>query len=195
MTRKRTSRGTEHPSFRKTRTQLAITARHCRAIGVRADRTRQSACERAFVENDIERGAMRRELWRNALRERTPHRTGVVCTLKTEHTQVVRVVDVRAFAVDDALAQDARERVGRDRVGRIEYGTWPRIKLLQHCDHQRRDREIRARMLLDVEQADLDRLPVEARDRAARVQPLVLQDALRGRAARCRDTSARESAR
>ena len=70
--------------------------------------------------------------------------------------------------------QDGRERVGVERVRGVE--CCASIQPFNGGNHELRDREIGARMFLRVEHADFNRVTVEARDGAARVQPFELQN-------------------
>ena len=99
---------------------------------------------------------------------------------EAERREIAPVVQRHALALPRREREQRRELLGAARVhaGHVE----PLLggEQLQHLDDQRREGDVHPRRLLHVEHTDLDRHTVEARDRAARVNPLVTQHAFCG---------------
>ena len=96
-----------------------------------------------------------------------------------EPREILGVVDDRRVRVGDAGVQDGHQAAGRKRRRRILVGQPPVVAGAQRADRRGGHREIHRRAFLRVEHAQLERAAVEARDRAARVEPLVLHHAVR----------------
>ena len=97
---------------------------------------------------------------------------------EAEQAQVGVVAEDGLVARGDRVAQDAGERRHRPLALLCLTGVALLDQRAHRGDRRPRDGEVGGRALLHVEHADLDRAAVEARDAAARVDPLVAQHAL-----------------
>ncbi len=98
--------------------------------------------------------------------------------LHAKRSQQRLVIHDGLVGVHDRTIEDDAQRRGRQAAQFL--GRYPAL-LAQgpHCGrNERADRQVCNRSLLDVEESDLDRVALEPCDRAAGVEPLVLQDAI-----------------
>src|SRR5690606_25341897 len=97
--------------------------------------------------------------------------------VEPERLEVLALADLGVLAVADRAIEELRETPRLPPLERL--GARPALvaEASERPDDRRGICDVRGRALLHVEHPDLDRHPFEARDRAARIDPLVAQDA------------------
>src|SRR5690606_6601271 len=174
----------ERTAFRKRIAERAVDAHEVRAGRQdRAERApdprRQSAATEIVLEEALV-AAFERAVSRRPVDQVLPElRKRCARTAEPERLEVSALADLGALPVPDRVIEEAHEV---PRVPALERrAARPALvaEALQRADDRRRVRNVGGRALLHVEHADLDRHALEARDRAARIDPLVAQDAFR----------------